>query len=158
MVETAARRRPRGIACQTAPGADAPADPGPAGAAPGAVGVGSRSLRVPGRCLDDETGRGGHRAGVRGALSSRSCRTPAAAGGLVRPEADDAGDPTRRSGHHRLVRRAVAGGQKKLWRQTWLDCRSPPAVGYRPLQGGRPFMAKRKRYRDTTVYRVLEPW
>src|SRR2546423_10274586 len=103
MAETAARRRPRGVARQTTPRADAAADPGAAGAAPRAVGLGSGSLRVPGRRLDHETDRRGHRAGVWGTLSPRSCRTAAPGDGVVGAEAGPAGDPTGRSGDHRLV-------------------------------------------------------
>src|SRR3954468_9253670 len=64
MAETAARGRERSLARQTAPRPDATPDPGPAGGAPGAPGVGSRSLRVPRRRVDGETGRDSDRTGV----------------------------------------------------------------------------------------------
>src|SRR5215207_9772081 len=87
MAETAARWRVGSVARQTAARPAAPADLRPAGAAPGALVVGSGSLRVPRRRVDHETGGGGHRAGIWGALSPRSCRTPAPGRRVVGPEA-----------------------------------------------------------------------
>src|SRR5258708_28248655 len=121
--------RPRagrgGPAHSTPPRWASEADVRAARADPGVVGPRGRGVRVPGRCLDRPPHRRRHLAYLWRPLPSRPCQSVVAARRLESPAADRAGDPARRGGDSALVRRALAGAQKKAAAEgstiVWVD-------------------------------------